>query len=70
MPDAERSEAHDHRARSNDPSRTRAPLRFGVNYTPSREWMHSWPFLRPDDVRRDFATIAELGLDHVRVFPL
>lgn len=47
-----------------------APLRFGVNYTPSRDWFHSWLSFTPDDVRRDFETIASLGLDHVRVFPL
>ncbi len=47
-----------------------APLRFGANYTPSRDWMHSWLDFTPDDVRRDFAALAELGLDHVRVFPL
>ena len=46
------------------------PLRFGVNYTPSREWMHAWLDLKPDDVLRDFEQIAGLGLDHVRVFPL
>ncbi|WP_298861630.1 glycosyl hydrolase [uncultured Microbacterium sp.] len=47
-----------------------APLRFGANYTPSKDWMHSWLSLNLDDVRRDFAGLAELGLDHVRVFPL
>ncbi len=47
-----------------------APLRFGANYTPSKDWMHSWLDFTPDDVRRDFAALAALGLDHVRVFPL
>lgn len=47
-----------------------APLRFGANYTPSKDWMHSWLDFTPDDVRRDFGALAELGLDHVRVFPL
>ncbi|WP_353113087.1 glycosyl hydrolase [Microbacterium sp.] len=47
-----------------------APLRFGANYTPATDWMHSWLSLDLDDVRRDFAGLAELGLDHVRVFPL
>ena len=47
-----------------------APLRFGANYTPSTDWMHSWLDFTPDDVRRDFAALAALGLDHVRVFPL
>jgi hypothetical protein len=45
-------------------------LRFGANYTPSQNWMHSWLALNLDDVRRDFAGLAELGLDHVRIFPL
>ncbi|MGF2949772.1 glycoside hydrolase 5 family protein [Microbacterium alcoholitolerans] len=47
-----------------------APLRFGANYTPSTNWMHSWLSLNLDDVRRDFAGLAELGLDHLRIFPL
>ncbi|MFS2279571.1 glycosyl hydrolase [Microbacterium sp. OR21] len=47
-----------------------SPLRFGANYTPSTNWMHSWLSLNLDDVRRDFAGLAELGLDHVRIFPL
>ncbi|SJN39273.1 hypothetical protein FM104_10425 [Microbacterium esteraromaticum] len=49
---------------------THRPLRFGANYTPSKNWMHSWHNLNLDDVRRDFAGLAELGLDHVRIFPL
>jgi hypothetical protein len=32
--------------------------------------MHSWLSLNLDDVRRDFAGLAELSLDHVRIFPL
>lgn len=47
-----------------------SPVRFGVNYTPSREWMHSWMAFSADNVRRDFEAIARLGLDHVRIFPL
>lgn len=45
-------------------------LRFGANYTPSTNWMHSWMALDLDDVRRDFMGLAELGLDHVRILPL
>src|SRR5690606_22623375 len=45
-------------------------LRFGANYTPSQNWMHSWLSLDLDAVRRDFAGLADLGLDHVRIFPL
>ncbi|WP_407359070.1 glycosyl hydrolase [Microbacterium sp. LTA6] len=47
-----------------------APLRFGANYTPRSEWMHAWMSLDLDEVRRDFAALADLGLDHVRIFPL
>ncbi|WP_435107249.1 glycoside hydrolase 5 family protein [Nocardiopsis synnemataformans] len=45
-------------------------LRFGVNHTPSKGWFYSWLEPSWDDVRRDFDAIAELGLDHVRIFPL
>ncbi len=45
-------------------------MRFGVNYTPSAGWFHSWLDFSPADVRRDFAALAGLGLDHVRVLPL
>ncbi|WP_439380947.1 glycoside hydrolase 5 family protein [Amycolatopsis lexingtonensis] len=44
--------------------------RFGVNYTPSRDWMFQWLAIDPGVVRADFAAIAALGADHVRVFPL
>jgi endo-1,4-beta-mannosidase len=45
-------------------------MRFGVNYTPSVGWFHHWLDFSLDDVRADFAAIAGLGMDHVRVFPL
>ena len=45
-------------------------MRFGVNYTPRLGWFHSWLDLDLDEVRRDFDSIASLGLDHVRIFPL
>ena len=47
-----------------------APLRFGANYTPRSQWMHAWMQLDLDEVRRDFAALADLGLDHLRIFPL
>lgn len=47
-----------------------APLRFGANYTPRSQWMHAWMTLDLDEVRRDFGALADLGLDHVRIFPL
>ena len=45
-------------------------LRFGANYVPSGNWFHSWLDFDADAVRRDFADLASIGLDHVRVFPL
>ncbi|WP_440899153.1 glycoside hydrolase 5 family protein [Actinosynnema sp.] len=49
---------------------TTSTPRFGVNYTPSQDWMFQWMAVDPDVVRADFAAIAALGVDHVRVFPL
>lgn len=46
------------------------PLRFGANYTPRSQWMHAWMSLDLSEVRRDFEALADLGLDHVRIFPL
>ncbi|MFE0514473.1 glycosyl hydrolase [Streptomyces sp. NPDC058964] len=45
-------------------------VRFGVNYTPSQGWFHHWLDFDPDSVRADLDSIAALGLDHIRVFPL
>ncbi|MET9480287.1 glycosyl hydrolase [Streptomyces sp. NPDC006638] len=44
--------------------------RFGANYTPSQGWFHHWLDFDLDAVRADLDSIAGLGLDHVRVFPL
>ncbi len=45
-------------------------MRFGVNYTPSVGWFHHWLDFDLDDVRADLDSLAGLGLDHIRVFPL
>ncbi|MFK0104299.1 glycosyl hydrolase [Streptomyces sp. NPDC091217] len=47
-----------------------ATPRFGVNYTPSEGWFHHWLDFDLDSVRADLDSIAALGLDHIRVFPL
>lgn len=44
--------------------------RFGVNYTPRVGWFHAWHDLDLDAVGEDLRAISDLGLDHVRVFPL
>ena len=45
-------------------------MRFGVNYTPSQGWFHSWLDFSPADTRRDLSAIAGLGVDHIRLMPL
>lgn len=45
-------------------------MRFGVNYTPSVGWFHHWLDFDLDPVRADLDSLAELGMDHIRVFPL
>lgn len=44
--------------------------RFGVNYTPRIGWFHAWHDLDLDAVGEDLRAISDLGLDHVRIFPL
>lgn len=45
-------------------------IRVGVNYVPASGWFYSWLDLDLEDVRRDLADIASLGLDHIRIFPI
>ncbi|MDU0967943.1 MAG: hypothetical protein E7A62_02460 [Actinomycetaceae bacterium] len=45
-------------------------MRVGVNYVPRSQWFYQWGHLDPQAVRDDLAQIADLGLDHVRIFPL
>jgi endo-1,4-beta-mannosidase len=45
-------------------------VRFGVNYTPSNGWFHSWLDFSATDTRRDLTAIAGLGVDHIRLMPL
>jgi endo-1,4-beta-mannosidase len=49
---------------------TARPPRFGANYTPTQGWFHHWLDFDLDAVRADLDSVAALGLDHVRVFPL
>ncbi|MFD0371271.1 glycosyl hydrolase [Streptomyces sp. NPDC127114] len=52
-----------------NPRNTTGP-RFGVNYTPSQGWFHHWLDFDLDAVRADLDSVAALGLDHIRAFPL
>ena len=54
---------------SEDPASTRLdPLRhrFGVNYTPSRNWWFCWNDWDAELIKRDLDAIAGLGADHPR----
>ncbi len=51
---------------TNDP----APFLLGVNYWPREKAMRMWKAFDIDEVHEDFALIAELGLDVVRIFLL
>lgn len=48
---------------------SRDPLkhRFGVNYTPSRNWWFCWNDWDIDPIRRDLDAIVALGADHLRI---
>ena len=41
--------------------------RFGVNYTPSRNWWFCWNDWDADPIKRDLDAIAALAADHLRV---
>lgn len=41
--------------------------RFGVNYTPSRNWWFCWNDWNADPIHRDLDAIAALGADHLRI---
>ncbi len=42
--------------------------RFGVNYTPTRQWYYCWNDFEADSIRRDLDVIAEgLHADHIRL---
>src|SRR3954451_22769710 len=45
---------------------SRAP-RFGVNYTPSKNWWYCWLDWDEKSIARDLKAIAALGFDHLRI---
>lgn len=42
-------------------------VRFGVNYVPSSGWWYSWVDWDDLTFQKDFAAIAALGCDHIRI---
>ena len=41
--------------------------RFGVNYTPSKNWWFCWNTWDADPIKRDLDAVASLGADHLRI---
>jgi hypothetical protein len=41
--------------------------RFGVNYTPSKNWWYSWMDWDRQSIADDLQAVASLGLDHLRI---
>lgn len=41
--------------------------RFGVNYTPSKNWWFCWNDWDADSIERDLDAIASIGADHLRI---
>ncbi len=44
--------------------------RFGVNYTPSKDWWYCWNDFDADSIRRDLDAVASLNADHIRIMAL
>ena len=45
-------------------------IRFGVNYTPTRNWYYCWNDFEAGSIAGDLDTIQELEADHIRLFTL
>ncbi len=41
--------------------------RFGVNYTPSKNWWFCWNEWEADPIKKDLDAIASVGADHLRI---
>jgi hypothetical protein len=44
--------------------------RFGINYTPSRNWWYCWNDWDADPIKSDLDAVAALGADQMRKFPI
>ncbi|HTI25675.1 MAG TPA: hypothetical protein VL652_32095 [Kutzneria sp.] len=45
-------------------------VRFGLNYTPSKNWWYCWSDWDAQSIRADLADIRALGMDHIRIMGL
>ena len=41
-------------------------IRFGVNYIPSKNWLHNWINWDAKSVEEDITEIKKIGIDHIR----
>jgi hypothetical protein len=44
--------------------------RFGLNYTPSRNWWYCWNDFDAGSIARDLDAVASLGADHIRIMAI
>lgn len=44
--------------------------RFGVNYTPTKNWWYCWNDFDADSIARDLDAIAKLEADHIRIMAM
>ena len=41
-------------------------IRFGANFIPSKNWLHSWVNWDASSIEEDLIASKELGIDHIR----
>lgn len=41
-------------------------IRFGVNYIPSKNWLHNWINWDAKSVEEDLVSVKKIGIDHIR----
>jgi hypothetical protein len=53
-----------------EPLKHQRKVRFGLNYTPSRNWWYCWSDWDANAIRADLADIRALGMDHIRIMAM
>ncbi|HEV2372971.1 MAG TPA: cellulase family glycosylhydrolase [Streptosporangiaceae bacterium] len=57
-------------AAASGPRAPQRAVRFGLNYTPSKNWWYSWTDWDAASINQDLADIASIGMDHIRIMML
>ena len=53
-----------------EPAKHQRKVRFGLNYTPSKNWWYCWSDWDANSIRADLADIRALGMDHIRIMAM